>query len=245
MKKITLLTTATLLATVCFSCSSLTVNAASLNQRNFIKYGNGIIVSYGSNCDIDSLFEDLLPCLPSQKPCPPAQMPEVPENNAPDTNIPTLPDTNQPENNTPETETPETETPETETPENNENLSYIEQVVSLVNIERAKEGLAPLTIDENVQAAAQVRALECEQSFSHTRPDGSSFATALKEQGVNYRRAGENIAWGQHSPKEVVTAWMNSAGHRANIMNANFTKIGVGYYQNAKGTNYWSQLFID
>lgn len=93
-------------------------------------------------------------------------------------------------------------------------------------------------------AAAQVRAVECEQSFSHTRPNGTSFSTALKEQGVSYRRAGENIAWGQRSPEEVVNAWMNSEGHRANIMNSNFTKIGVGYYQNANGVKYWSQLFI-
>ena len=100
-----------------------------------------------------------------------------------------------------------------------------------------------MTIDTKVQAAAQVRAKECEQSFSHTRPNGTSFATALKEQNVSYRSAGENIAWGQRSPQEVVKAWMNSAGHRANIMNANFTTIGVGYYQNAKGTNYWCQLF--
>ena len=120
---------------------------------------------------------------------------------------------------------------------------YIQQVVDLVNDERAKEGLAPLRIDTKVQAAAQVRAKECEKSFSHTRPNGTSFATALKEQNVTYRSAGENIAWGQRSPREVVNAWMNSAGHRANIMNANFTTIGVGYYRNAKGTNYWCQLF--
>ena len=119
----------------------------------------------------------------------------------------------------------------------------MEQVVNLVNMERAKEGLAPLTIDKNVQKAAQVRAEEIVTSFSHTRPNGSSFSTALAEQKVSYRRAGENIAWGQRSPEEVVNAWMNSAGHRANIMNAGFTRIGVGYYQNAKGVNYWSQLF--
>jgi len=242
MKKITLLTTATLLAAACISGSTLSVNAATFNTKNIYKYGNGLIISYGKGCEIDSLFEELLQCLPSQNPCPPAQLPDednTPEVEIPDSNIPgtpdiEIPDTNQPDHNT----------PETETPENNESLSYVEQVVNLVNIERAKEGLAPLTIDEKVQAAAQVRAMECEQSFSHTRPNGSSFATALKEQGVSYRRSGENIAWGQRSPEEVVNAWMNSAGHRANIMNRNFTKIGVGYYQNANGTKYWSQLFI-
>lgn len=116
-------------------------------------------------------------------------------------------------------------------------------MVELVNAERAKEGLSPLSIDINVQEAAMVRAKECEQLFSHTRPDGSSFATALKEQNVSYKSAGENIAWGQQSPEEVMNAWMNSSGHRANIMNPNFTTIGVGYYENAKGTDYWCQLF--
>ena len=97
--------------------------------------------------------------------------------------------------------------------------------------------------DEKVEAAALVRAKETEQSFSHTRPNGSSFSTALKEQGVSYRSSGENIAWGQKTPEDVMKAWMNSEGHRANILNARFTKIGVGYYQNARGTNYWTQLF--
>ena len=137
------------------------------------------------------------------------------------------------------------QTPEQDTEDSTDSNvhPYIQQVVNLVNAERAKEGLAPLTVDTKVQAAAQVRAKECEKSFSHTRPNGTSFATALKEQNVSYRSAGENIAWGQRSPQEVVNAWMNSSGHRANIMNANFTTIGVGYYQNANGTNYWCQLF--
>ena len=120
--------------------------------------------------------------------------------------------------------------------------SYVQQVVNLVNEERAKEGLAPLTLDTKVSAAAQVRAREIVTSFSHTRPDGTSFATALKEQNISYRRAGENIAWGQKSPEAVMDAWMNSSGHRANIMNPNFTTIGIGYCQ-VNGVNYWCQLF--
>lgn len=168
----------------------------------------------------------------------------VPDINVPDTNTPdiSLPDTNTPDISIPEINTPGTDAPDTDTSDTN--LSYVEQVVNLVNKEREKRNLAPLSIDKSVQAAAQVRAQECEQSFSHTRPDGSGFATALKEQKVSYRTAGENIAWGQRSPEEVVNAWMNSDGHRANILSARYTSIGVGYYQNAKGVNYWSQLFI-
>lgn len=181
----------------------------------------------------------------------------VPDTNVPDTNVPgidapdadvpdiNVPDTNVPGTNAPGTDAPDTNAPGTNAPDTPDtNLSYVEQVVNLVNKEREKRNLAPLSIDKSVQAAAQVRAQECEQSFSHTRPDGSGFATALKEQKVSYRTAGENIAWGQRSPEEVVNAWMNSDGHRANILSARYTSIGVGYYQNARGVNYWSQLFI-
>ncbi len=147
----------------------------------------------------------------------------------------------------PETEVPEVEVPGTEVPgtgeESNEEDTLAEQVVKLVNEERAKRGLSPLTIEKSIESAALVRAKETEVSFSHTRPDGSSFSSALKEQGVSYKGAGENIAWGQKSPEAVMQAWMNSDGHRANILNAKFTKIGVGYYQNSQGTNYWTQLF--
>lgn len=218
MRKVTLWTIATLLSCSCFLGSSLTANAATGKSCNVFRYGNRIIISnLGNleNCNVENILEQLLQCKPSQNPCPPVTNPD--------------------------TET----TPDTEAPEENETLTYMEQIVNLVNIERAKEGLAPLTMDTKISAAAQVRAKECEQSFSHTRPDGRNFATALKEQNVSYRRAGENIAWGQRSPEEVVTAWMNSAGHRANIMNPNFSKIGVGHYQNARGTNYWCQLFTN
>lgn len=122
-------------------------------------------------------------------------------------------------------------------------LSYAEQVVNLVNKERVKAGLNPLTLDKNIEAAALIRAKETEISFSHTRPNGSSFSTVLRENGISFRGAGENIAWGQRSPEEVMNGWMNSSGHRANILNAKFTKIGVGYYRSASGRNYWTQLF--
>lgn len=287
MRKITLLTTATLLSLACIGGSSLSVDAASLSEKNFYRYGNKIIIMGGNACDIDidsvlNQFLQTLPCPPAQTPdtelpdteAPDTEAPEenapdaeTPEENIPDTSNPIVPDNNlpgipdaetpdagtpdtgtpdagTPDTETPDAGTPDTGTPDTETPGNNQNASYIEQVVNLVNIERAKEGLAPLTIDKNVQKAAQVRAEEIVTSFSHTRPNGSSFSTALAEQNVSYRRAGENIAWGQRSPEEVVNAWMNSAGHRANIMNSSFTRIGVGYYQNARGVKYWSQLFI-
>ena len=122
--------------------------------------------------------------------------------------------------------------------------AWINEVVELVNEERAKAGLSALTVHTGAASAAQVRAKELETSFSHTRPDGSNFSTALKEAGVNYSGAGENIAYGQQSPQAVMEQWMNSAGHRANILNPDFTAIGVGHYENGTGVNYWTQLFI-
>lgn len=121
---------------------------------------------------------------------------------------------------------------------------FANQVVNLVNEERAKAGLGPLTVHGGVASAAQTRAKEIEQSFSHTRPNGSSFNTALTAAGVNFRGAGENIAYGQSTPQKVMEGWMNSSGHRANILNASYTSIGVGHYRNGSGVDYWTQLFI-
>lgn len=162
-------------------------------------------------------------------------IPEIPNNgiNNPDENIPNsdtnTPDTNPSGNNNTNTE-------------QNTEKSYIERVVELVNIERAKVNLPALTMSDDLNKAAAIRAKETTQSFSHTRPNGTSFSSVLKENGISYRGSGENIAWGQRTPEAVVNAWMNSAGHRANILNKNYTSIGVGYYQNSS-TPYWTQLF--
>lgn len=121
---------------------------------------------------------------------------------------------------------------------------FAAQVVKLVNEERAKAGLSPLTVKSNVAGAAETRARELEASFSHTRPNGSDFSTALTAAGVQYSGVGENIAYGQTTPEQVMQGWMNSAGHRANILNASYTAIGVGHYRNAAGVDYWTQLFV-
>lgn len=131
---------------------------------------------------------------------------------------------------------------ETEDGDSENDNSYASEVISLVNAERAKYNLAPLTTEKNLSAAALTRAKEIVQSFSHTRPDGTSFSTVLKEHGISYRISGENIAWGQRTPQEVVRGWMNSPGHRANILNERFTSIGVGYHIE-NGRTYWTQLF--
>lgn len=174
-----------------------------------------------------------------------------PGNCKPGTNKPGIsnPGVNNPGINKPgggnnETEKPETGKPETGNPDNGgtTDSSYAAQVVNLVNIEREKAGLNPLVSDTKTADAALVRAEEIKQSFSHTRPNGTSFSTALNEQGVIYKSSGENIAWGQKTPEEVVSGWMNSEGHRANILGENFTSIGVGHFV-SNGTSYWVQLF--
>lgn len=98
---------------------------------------------------------------------------------------------------------------------------YARQVIDLVNQERAAAGLADLKTDAALCAAAQVRAQEIAQSFSHTRPDGTNGFTVLKERGIVYVACGENIAKGSITPRRVMEGWMNSAGHRKNILNAN------------------------
>lgn len=182
------------------------------------------------------------PTIPEQ---PDTEEPITPEQ--PDTEEPTIPE--QPDTQKPITpEQPDTEEPTTpEQPDNGDSENtvhpYASQVLNLVNSERAKAGLPALKLDSDITAAANVRAKEIKQSFSHTRPNGSSFSTALKEQGVSFIGSGENIAWGQRSPEQVMDGWMNSDGHRANILNKNYKNIGIGYYQDENGRNYWVQLF--
>lgn len=121
--------------------------------------------------------------------------------------------------------------------------AYEEEVLRLTNEYRVAAGLSPLTMNYTLCSAADVRANEIVSGFSHTRPDGSRCFSAFN---VSYTRAGENIAAGQRSPQEVVEAWMNSEGHKANILNPKFTQLAVGYLYSEGGVykHYWVQLFI-
>ena len=148
----------------------------------------------------------------------------------------------------PEEETPPAEeAPPQEEPDAPEESGGVQEaaeaVASLVNAARQDAGLSELELDADLCAAAQARAQEIAQSFSHTRPDGSSCFTILEEFGISYRAAGENIAMGQRTPEEVMDGWMNSSGHRASILNGTFTSIGVGYYVDGAGAAHWVQIF--
>ena len=119
----------------------------------------------------------------------------------------------------------------------------IEEIVRLVNIERKKEGLKPLKLSRELLRPAQIRAREITKVFSHTRPNGLPFSSAFY--GIDYKTAGENIAAGQTSCEMVMQQWMDSPGHRANILNKNYKYIGVGYLydKNTRYKHFWVQHF--
>ena len=124
---------------------------------------------------------------------------------------------------------------------------FADRVVSLVNEQRAANGLGALSTTAELNAAAAKRAEEIASVFSHTRPNGSSCFTVMGEYGITYMAAGENIAAGQQNPEAVMNAWMNSEGHRNNILGANFGHMGVGCVLVTDGGYgiYWVQLFTD
>jgi len=119
-------------------------------------------------------------------------------------------------------------------------------VLDLVNAERTKRGISTLTLDSNLSSVATKKSQDMvnKNYFDHTSPTYGSPFDMMKQFGISYRTAGENIAKGQKTPQEVVTAWMNSEGHRKNILNPNFTNLGVGIAKDSKGTTYWTQMFI-
>lgn len=121
-----------------------------------------------------------------------------------------------------------------------DNLSFEDQVVWLVNQERAANGLSLLYASVAINEAAEIRSQELTKSFLHTRPDGRSGFSILDDRNIDWSCVGENIAWGYATPEAVVKSWMSSEGHRSNILNPNYQYIGVGYVDG----NYWTQLFI-
>lgn len=118
------------------------------------------------------------------------------------------------------------------------------KVLKIVNKERLAQGLEPLSMFAGLQNAAEVRAEEIIDYFAHTRPDGTTCFTAIREQGIDYMCAGENIAAGYTSPTDVMSGWMNSAGHRSNILGSAYDHIGVGYCTGGSYGKNWVQVFI-
>lgn len=121
--------------------------------------------------------------------------------------------------------------------------SYEQEVIRLVNEIRVKNGLKALTYDWELSRVARIKSQDMKDNkyFAHNSPTYGTPFQMIKNFGISFRSAGENIAKGYATPQAVVNGWMNSSGHRANILNASYTKIGVGYV--ASG-NYWTQMFI-
>ena len=124
--------------------------------------------------------------------------------------------------------------------------AYEQQVVDLVNKERAAAGLPALKVNTKLAGVAEKKAedLRDKNYFAHQSPTYGSPFDMMKQFGISYTSAGENIAKGQKTPADVMNGWMNSPGHKANIMNSSYTEIGVGYVTDSNGTTYWVQHFI-
>lgn len=154
---------------------------------------------------------------------------------------------------TPKAPIQETPAPETPAPKEEDkavsssNQSFEQQVVELVNVERQKAGLPALKIDSAISNVARTKSkdMAVNNYFAHQSPTYGSAGDMLTKFGIKWNAWGENIASGQRTPEAVVTAWMNSPGHRANILSSNFGRIGVGYVTNSNGTPYWTQVFAN
>lgn len=122
-------------------------------------------------------------------------------------------------------------------------IAFENEVIRLVNEIRAESGLKPLLVNWELSRVARFKSQDMVDNryFSHTSPIYGSPFQMIRDFGLSFRTAGENIAYGQRTPQAVVNAWMNSSGHRANILNASYTQIGVGY---AASGHYWTQMFI-
>lgn len=209
---------------------SYNVNYSFIDQYTNVSYNyNWVVTNFTSR--------------PSQAPKPSLPMvperPEKPEN----TDRPERP--NRPENPgkpvLPE-EVGKPELPNTST------LSQVEaEVVRLVNIERQKQGLAPFKVSSELSNVARVKSQDMAQNnyFSHTSPKYGSPFDMMRSFGIKYTTAGENIAKGYLTAQSVVNGWMNSSGHRANILNPSFNTIGVGAATDARGHIYWTQMFTN
>ena len=224
------------------NCQTPVVRSACLNDalsQIILQYGCGASNGGGQTAqlDLNALLNQLLKQYGVAVPATPQETPAEQEQPA-ETETPAPPA--QPEQPT-QPETPA----QPERPAQQEPIgvsAYEREVIRLVNAERAKYGLAALTEDAALTRTARMKSQDMRDRgyFDHNSPTYGTPFQLMKSQGITYRTAGENIAMGYRTPEAVVNAWMNSAGHRANILNASYTKIGVGYVESG---NYWTQHF--
>ena len=233
------------LAVFAFVVSMLTTGASALSCREVCgELARGL--SAGCQETLRQMLADS-PCLSLFRMMCLGELPQVP---APDEERP-APDEETP---APDEETP---APDEGTPAPDEGTSapdkeqttggvisaYEAEVIRLVNEIRRQNGLGELTASAELSHVARLKSQDMHDKgyFDHTSPTYGSAFDMLRSFGISYRTAGENIAYGYSTPQAVVDAWMNSSGHRANILNASYTQIGVGRVQDG---NYCTQIFV-
>ncbi|MFC3885180.1 CAP domain-containing protein [Bacillus songklensis] len=204
--------------TYVYSVNGQAVNSAFLQQL-LNKYGIQFTVNKAAVPTVQQ---------PAQKPAPTVQQPA------------------QKAKPTTSAQQPATKTQKPATTTSSSVSEFEKQVANLVNQERQKAGLKPLQLDTKLSDVAREKSRDMMNKgyFDHQSPTYGSPFDMMKQFGITYRAAGENIAKGQQTPQEVMNAWMNSEGHRANILNGSFTHIGVGFVKDSQGTTYWTQMFI-
>ena len=160
---------------------------------------------------------------------------------SPSTSTPPAPSPSAP----PTPPTPNSSAPPSPSPTATGNAAFEAEVVTIVNQERAKVGCPAVTVDDRLTAAARAHSADmaARNYFSHTTPEGVEFSTRITNAGYRWSGAGENIAKGQRTPQDVMTSWMNSAGHKANILKCGFKNLGVGVAADSSGTLLWTQDF--
>jgi uncharacterized YkwD family protein len=246
--------------TAAMALSSTSAFAATTNCTTANKYDfNNLVKNYESKCtntnkqykvtvngkqvDLNSIdWKTLLKqCESAEKPAATDKKSETPaEKSAEQTPAPTTP--------APATPVEKPAAPiENNSTVSSSNLTYEQKVVELVNVERQKAGLPALKMDSAISNVARAKSkdMAVNNYFAHQSPTYGSAGDMLRQFGISWSAWGENIASGQRTPEIVVNAWMNSSGHRANILSANFSKIGVGYVTNSNGTPYWTQIFTN
>jgi uncharacterized YkwD family protein len=223
------------------------------NQEDLNKYIQDTLSKYGVNGQNINLQDCLKGQAPQSQEAPKAETP-APEQEAPKAEAPAP----APQQEAPKAEAPAPAQPQAQeqqaqpkaqeqqakpAAETGELSQYEQKVVELTNQERAKQGLPALEVDAELSKVAKEKSrdMQANNYFSHDSPTYGSPFDMMKQFGVEYSAAGENIAMGQPTPEEVVQAWMNSDGHRKNILSSNYTHIGVGYVEDG---HYWTQQFI-
>lgn len=198
-----------------------------------------IVVASGSGSNAsyyEAWLQNLLQSLKNRSSC------SRPSTSAPVSSKPSAPVSSKPT-------TPASSKPASSSPASSNGGTYSafqNEVVRLVNVQRANYGLKALSVNAAITKTATLKSqdMAAKGYFDHTSPTYGSPFDMMKQFGISYRSAGENIAYGQTSPAQVMDGWMNSPGHRANILNSSYTQIGVGVARNANGTYYWTQHFI-